>query len=142
LPGERPSRQPAFLYRYVGAGFNEVVKMNYNEHRYNGVAVLEIDDSDVAINSAQDLLDIISDFSTKKIILRKENLNEDFFDLKTGFAGEILQKASNYKICIGVIGDFENVESKSLRDFIYESNRTKQIVFKKTVPEVLKIFCR
>ncbi len=116
--------------------------MNYNEHRINGVSVLEIDDDSVAINSTQDLLDIISDFSIKKIILRKENLNADFFDLKTGFAGEILQKASNYRICLGIIGDFDAVESKSLRDFIYESNRAKQIVFKKTVAEVLKIFCR
>ena len=88
----------------------------------------------------QDLLDIVSDYSIKSIILKRQNVSEDFFDLSTGFAGEILQKANNYRIRLGIVGDFSNVESKSLRDFIYESNLTKKIVFKPTVEEILKIF--
>lgn len=116
--------------------------MDTKEYRINGVSVLEIIDDGVVIKNAQDLLDIISDYSVKKIVVKRQNINEDFFDLSTGLAGEILQKASNYKICLGVIGDFENVESKSLRDFIYESNRTRQIVFKGTLKEIVKVFCK
>ncbi|HNY17001.1 MAG TPA: DUF4180 domain-containing protein [Treponemataceae bacterium] len=97
-------------------------------------------DDAVLLNETQDLLDIVSDYSIKSIILKRQNVSEDFFDLSTGFAGEILQKASNYRIRIGIVGDFSNVESKSLRDFIYESNLTKRIVFKPTVEEILKIF--
>ncbi len=116
--------------------------MNCNEHRKNGVSVLEVDDPDFMINKPQDLLDLISDYSIKKIIVRKENVNEAFFDLRTGLAGEIIQKASTYRICLGIVGDFSGIESQSFRDFMYESNRTKQIVFKETVNEVLRVFCR
>lgn len=112
------------------------------EHKINGVSVLEITDDGLVLRNAQDLLDIVSDYSIKKVIFRKENINEDFFDLSTGLAGEILQKASNYKLSIGILGDFENVESKSLRDFIYESNHTRQIVFKNSLKSILAIFCK
>lgn len=112
------------------------------EHKINGVSVLEVTDDGVVLRNAQNLLDIISDYSVKKVIFRKENINEDFFDLSTGLAGEILQKASNYKLSVGIVGDFENVESKSLRDFIYESNITRQIVFKGSVKQILAIFCK
>lgn len=116
--------------------------MDYVEHKRRGISVVEVVADGVIVASAQDLLDIISDFSVKKIILRKENLSDAFFDLRTGFAGEILQKASNYRISIGIVGDFSKVDSRSLRDFIYESNETKQIVFKGSVEEVLSVFCR
>ena len=114
--------------------------METKEHRKNGISVIELIDDSVIINETQDLLDIVSDYSIKSIILKRENVSEDFFDLSTGFAGEILQKASNYRIRLGIVGDFSNVENKSLRDFIYESNLTKRIVFKPTVEDILKTF--
>jgi hypothetical protein len=57
-------------------------------------------------------------------------------------AGGILQKASNYGLKIGNVGDFTSIKSKSLRDFIYESNKTKQIVFKESKEEILAIFAK
>jgi hypothetical protein len=116
--------------------------METKEYRIRGISVLEIIDESVIIRNSQDLLDIISDYSIKSIIIRKENIEEDFFDLKTGFAGEILQKASNYHIRIGIVGDFSSIASKSFRDFMYESNQTKQIVFKPSVEDVLKVFLK
>jgi hypothetical protein len=41
---------------------------------------------------------------------------------------------------MAIIWDFENIKSKSLKDFIYESNKTGQIIFVKTLEEALKIF--
>jgi hypothetical protein len=38
------------------------------------------------------------------------------------------------------VGDFENIKSSSLKNFIYESNKTRQIIFVKTLEEALKIF--
>lgn len=57
-----------------------------------------------------------------KVIIYRKNIVSDFFDLKTKMTGEILQKFSNYRVRLVIIGDFENVARKSLRDFIYESN--------------------
>jgi len=116
--------------------------METKEYRKNGISVLEIIDDSIVISRVQDLLDIISDYSVKSIVLQKHNIDEDFFDLKTGFAGEILQKASNYRIRLGIVGDFSTIESKSFKDFIYESNETKKIIFKPSVEEAVKTFLR
>ncbi len=116
--------------------------METREFNIQGIRILEILDEELILNGPQDLLDIVSDYSIKRIVFRKEQITGDFFDLSTGLAGEILQKASNYKLYIGIVGDFENLESKSLRDFIWESNQTRQIVFKKTVKEVLRAFVK
>jgi hypothetical protein len=116
--------------------------METKEYRKNSISVLEIIDNSIVISCVQDLLDIISDYSVKSIIIHQYNIDEDFFDLKTGFAGEILQKASNYHIRIGIVGDFSTIQSRSFRDFIYESNQTKRIVFKSTVEDILHIFLR
>ena len=72
----------------------------------------------------QDALDLMADCDyqgARKIIVHKENIVQDFFDLKTGLAGEILQKFSTYRISFAIIGDFSNIGSKSLSNFIYES---------------------
>ena len=116
--------------------------MDTKEYRFNGVSVVDVIDDGIVLDELQDLLDIVSDYSIKKIIFRKHNINPDFFKLETGFAAEILRRITNYKISIGIVGDFEQVENISLRDFIYESNEEKQIVFKKTVKDVLRVFCR
>ena len=44
-------------------------------------------------------------------------------------AGEILQKFSNYRVRLAIVGDFTPYSSKSIKDFIYESNkkRTNQL---------------
>jgi len=65
-------------------------------------------------------------------------LHRDFFDLKTGLAGEILQKFSNYRVKLAIVGDFEEVKSKSLRDFIRESNRGRTVNFVNSVEEAVE----
>jgi hypothetical protein len=116
--------------------------MNIREYRKKGISVVEIIEDGVIIENTQNLLDIISDVSSKRIVVKRENICEDFFDLQTGLAGEILQKASNYRLCIGIIGDFSDIKSKSFQAFMYESNETRQIVFKSSIEEVVRAFCR
>lgn len=63
------------------------------------------------------------------MILEKKAICEDFFDLSTGIAGEILQKFSNYQTKLAIVGDFSVYTSKALRDFIYECNQGNDIFF-------------
>ena len=58
-----------------------------------------------------------------------ESLGATFFDLKTKIAGEMLQKFSNYRMRLAIIGDFSNVSSRSLNDFIWESNNGDTVCF-------------
>ena len=91
------------------------------------------------IATSSDFLEVLSNCPTYTIILDKEALNPDFFDLKTGVAGNFLQKISNYKRRLVVLGNYENIKSKSLNDFIYESNKTGQVVFTRSIEEAIRL---
>lgn len=116
--------------------------MNAIIHEREGLRVAQIADPGVIIENGGDFLDIVANSGSRHLVVSKENLSPDFFDLKTGLAGEILQKASNYGVSFAILGDFKDSTSKSLRDFIYESNRTGKHLFVETLSEALDRFAR
>lgn len=73
-----------------------------------------------------------------RIAIHKAAITEDFFVLRTGIAGEILQKCINYHFKFAVFGDFSGYTSNALKDFIYESNRGKDIFFLPTEAAALE----
>jgi len=81
------------------------------------------------VSCVAEFLDLMANCPSDTIILRKDDIAEEFYDLKTGLAGEILQKVSNYRRRLAVLGDFDSVKSRALRDFIRESNGTGKVVF-------------
>jgi hypothetical protein len=98
----------------------------------NKIIIAEITDKQFRIATPDDALELFANLdvpSCNRIIVREGNLNDDFYDLKTGKAGEILQKFSNYKVRLAIVGDFSKYKSKSLQDFIRESNRGRTIYF-------------
>lgn len=68
------------------------------------------------------------------IIIQQESLPVGFFDLKSGLAGEILQKFSNYRMRIVIEGDFRQIKSKSFAAFITECNRGGDVCFSDREP--------
>ena len=81
------------------------------------------------INSYQDFFDLIMGSPAETTAVSGSRVPREFFDLKSGFAGEILQKVSTYRRRLILEGDFGSIDSKSLQDFIRESNRTGKVVF-------------
>ncbi len=81
------------------------------------------------IASAQDFLELITNSPAPTIVLDRKDLAPAFFELRSGLAGECLQKISNYRRRLAVLGDFSAVSSSALRDFIYESNTTGKVIF-------------
>lgn len=95
-----------------------------------GVVITSIDDgTDLAGNAYFQ--------GWSKLIINEKQLTPSFFDLSTKLAGEILQKFSNYRIKLAIVGDFEKFESASLKDFIFESNKVGQINFVNSTSEAL-----
>ena len=85
----------------------------------------------VVVASGQDALDLIMDpeiFWPAQIALPRAAFDPKFFDLKTGLAGDVMQKFINYKAKLIVIGDFSDL-SENFQALIRESNRGGQIVF-------------
>lgn len=98
----------------------------------NNQKIAEVIAEEIVVNNTQDALDIMTDanyYGARSIILEEKHLNSDFFDLRTGMAGEILQKYSNYRVKLAIVGDFEKFKSKSLNAFIFECNRGNAIFF-------------
>lgn len=112
--------------------------MDHTLYTINGHLIAALTANDVRISSAQQFLEIVMNLPADSVVIHKEDLDEAFFDLRSGLAGEILQKAVNYRIRLGIVGDYSGYESKSLRDFIYESNKSNKIVFVDTVDEALR----
>ncbi len=111
-------------------------------HKTNDNKVIaELTDAKFIITQAQDALDLMADMGTKdcdRIIIHEKNFHPDFFNLKTGLAGDILQKFSNYHVKLAIIGDFSKYKSKSMQDFIRESNKGNMIFFLNSCESALK----
>jgi Domain of unknown function (DUF4180) len=100
--------------------------------------IAEVESDEILISNGADLLGLIYNYEEDNIILARKNLAPGFFELSTGIAGDIVQKLVNYRRRMAVIGDFANIESKSLRDFIYESNKRGNIFFVASRDEAIR----
>ena len=116
--------------------------MNIKTHHTGDKKIAEVISDDTILIKTEDALDLLGNLYYQgfdKIVINEKNITPDFFDLKNGIAGEILQKFSNYRVRLAIVGDFSKYKSKSLNDFIYESNNGKHINFVNSTTEAVKI---
>lgn len=109
-------------------------------HAKNNVQIAELVSDEVLIKTPGDGAQLIADLYYQGfdlIIIQAVQLAPSFFELKSGLAGEVLQKCSNWRIRLVITGDFTDVDSKSLRDFIFESNKGRQVNFLSSTAEAL-----
>lgn len=107
----------------------------------NGTLVAELISDEIVITEPQDALDIMAEsgyLGSDKLIFHEKNLTPAFFDLKSRLAGEILQKFSNYRVQLAVVTDPAKFTSKSLQDFIRESNKMGRVFFVSSREEAFK----
>jgi len=112
-------------------------------HKISETRTAEIISDELIIHSAEDGLELMANLYYQdfdKIIIHECNITPDFFDLKNGIAGEMLQKFSNYRVRLAIVGDFDKYTRKSFKDFVYESNKSRQINFVDSVSEALRRF--
>lgn len=115
--------------------------MKIETHQINDDKVAEVISEDIVINSLNDAVNLLGNLyyqGYEKIIIYEKNLTPDFFDLKNGIAGDILQKFSNYRMPLIIVGNFSKYTGKSVNAFMYECNRGKQINFVGSLAEAIK----
>jgi len=118
--------------------------ITYHNHE-SREPIAEVARGAVIIRSAEDMLDLLGDISyagCSMVIIHSGSFSPEFYDLRTGVAGEILQKYSNYGMRLAIVGDFSHLNSKSWRDFIRESNRGKTVNFLSSVDEAISVFVK
>jgi hypothetical protein len=114
-------------------------------HEIPQIKIAEVTSNELIIRTAEDGLDLLGNLYYQgfdKIILHTNNITPDFFNLKTGIAGEVLQKFSNYRVGLAIVGDFGKYTGKSIKDFIYESNKGRHVNFVGTISEALEKLSR
>jgi hypothetical protein len=117
----------------------DVRLMTIQSHEINSQRFAEIISDDMIVKDTASALDLMGTLyydGYDGIVLYEKNITPEFFDLSSGLAGEVLQKFSNYKMRLAIMGQFDQYESKSLNDFIRESNAGGNTVFVSSLGEL------
>lgn len=90
---------------------------------------------------ATTVLDLVGDALGQRaewIALPVARLDPDFFSLRSGVAGEVVQKLTNYRLRLAVLGDIAPLTdaSTALRDWVREVNRGSTVWFAADLDEL------
>lgn len=87
---------------------------------------VECASTETALRTGQDALDLIAacfENDTNLLVLHAETLSDDFFNLRTGLAGEMLQKFMNYRVKAALILTNEQVVKGRFKELLSEANK-------------------
>jgi hypothetical protein len=103
-------------------------------YELHGARVLEYSEHSAMIQTPQDATHLIGEALAAKadwVYMPSTCLSDAFFQLRSGLAGEVLQKFANYQISLAVVGDVapQSAASAALGDFVREANRGRQLWF-------------
>lgn len=100
--------------------------MEYRIVRLTNRNIIECLPGGGVLSSEQEALDLVGicgGEGTDTILLYDTNLGEDFYNLKTGLAGALLLKWTNYRIRVAAIIPQERIGSGRFHEMVIESNR-------------------
>lgn len=93
------------------------------------------------LESERDATDVIGEAlgaGADLVLIPAERLGDDFFQLSTRKAGLFIQKFTNYRLQLVILGDIERHvrASNALADFVRESNRGSAVWFVRDMDEL------
>jgi hypothetical protein len=90
------------------------------------------------ITSERDIFSMLEacyEKQTNNLIILESCLHTDFYDLRTGLAGEIFHKLSTYQIKAAFVGQWSEIENERFQELKYECNKGNQFHFTPTLDE-------
>src|SRR5690606_41239766 len=96
---------------------NGEITMHINTHTINDKKAAEVVAGRIVIESEQDGLDLLGDLyyqGVDQIIIHEKDITPDFFDLRNGMAGEILQQFSAHRLQLAHVGNFATYPAKRI----------------------------
>jgi PadR family transcriptional regulator AphA len=103
--------------------------MNYQIVGKNNTRYIEVFSCETPVSTEQDALDLIAlcgENEANLLLLHHEALSEDFFRLKTGVAGAVLQKFINYSVRVAIIIPDQEQLSANFKAWVSEVNKGSQ----------------
>jgi hypothetical protein len=94
----------------------------------NGVRIFQCSSEGPKLSGKRDAIELMSmasEHAAGLIVISSERLGDDFFDLRTRRAGEMIQKFLTYGSRVAIVGNISRrvAESKSLAALVAELNR-------------------
>jgi Domain of unknown function (DUF4180) len=107
----------------------------------SGVEVLLCASNGKKLTSESDALDLLGEamqHGAELVLVPAERFADDFFQLRTRLAGQIIQKFVQYRRRLVIFGDISRYVSQSnaFRDFVYEANRGDHVWFITSLQEL------
>ena len=107
-----------------------------------GRRILIASDSGISIRSFGDIPDVIAAcFGTDGLILTEDDLAREFFDLRSGLAGELFQKFTNYKLRVAIILPDPEAYGERISELAYEHKSHDLIRFVRSKAEAEAWLC-
>ena len=108
--------------------------MSPRHYELHSIPVVELTTDGPLLRNDRDAVDVIaaaSRYAPEIVIIPATRLGDDFFRLKTGVAGQIIQKFLTYRLRVVIVGDISRYvsESSALRDFVHECNGGAHVWF-------------
>jgi hypothetical protein len=106
--------------------------MPFHVTLHNNGTIAEVVGDSILLASAADGRDLLfAGRGADWLALHESRIAPEFFDLRTGIAGEVLQKFVNYRVKFAILGDISRYtdRSESLRALVRESNRGRDVAF-------------
>lgn len=103
--------------------------MNYIHIANVGRTYIECLPGDGPLSSEQDVLELVvacEEAQTNRLLLSEGSLSPAFFDLRSGLAGAVLLKFSNYLIRAAAVIPDDVAQSGRFGEFARETNRGSQ----------------
>lgn len=116
------------LRQDIGINEREAEKMNYHIVEAKNKKYMECTNAEKKLQTEQDALDLIAagmENDTGRLMLHEAALSPDFFNLKTGLAGAVLQKFMNYRMkTAAVVTDGQKIKGR-FKELLVETNKGK-----------------
>jgi hypothetical protein len=89
----------------------------------DGVRILECAEPIARVEDALDVVSASYEHRAHGLLVESRNLPPAFFDLRSGFAGEVVQKLVNYQIRLAGVFASEEGYTERFREFLREARR-------------------
>jgi Domain of unknown function (DUF4180) len=93
-------------------------------------------DSGIFIDSLQTIADAIGKcYGADGLLITEKELSPEFFSLRTGIAGELFQKCTNYQIRLAIVLQNPTAYGERFSELLYEHKKHPMIRFFNSVDE-------
>jgi hypothetical protein len=89
----------------------------------DGARIVVCEETIARIDDALDLVSTCIERESNRVLIDEKFLPANFFELRSGFSGELLQKLANYRLRVAAFFVTDPPRSERLEEFLREARR-------------------